>query len=232
MMPWPPSSNSAASRTSYAAAKEVDGKIIRALPGDPYVYVNLGAKDRVTLGMTFSVYSAGEGIPTTGEGKATIEITSVYDDVAAGKIISRSRNQPVLEGDLVANAIYSKTRKHKFLVVGRFDLDNTGIATAAETPTASRPWSRSGAARSSIRSTRHRLRRARPRPGPADRPAGDRLADRQAALPGSHEGLRGFPERVTEAKSLMVPMLNQTQFLHFVGYNLDAMRSGKAQAAN
>ena len=70
---------------------------------------------------------AGEGIPTTGEGKATIEITSVYDDVAAGKIISRSRNQPVLEGDLVANAIYSKTRKHKFLVVGRFDLDNTGI---------------------------------------------------------------------------------------------------------
>jgi hypothetical protein len=29
----------------------------------------------------------------------------------------------------------------------------------------------------------------------------------------------------------MVPILGQTQFLHFVGYNLDAIRTGKTQAA-
>ena len=40
-----------------------------------------------------------------------------------------------------------------------------------------------------------------------------------------------FQNVVSEAKSLMVPILNQTQFLHFVGYNLDAMRAGAARAA-
>ena len=36
-----------------------------------------------------------------------------------------------------------------------------------------------------------------------------------------------FQNVVNEAKSLMVPILNQTQFLHFVGYNLDALRAGQ-----
>jgi hypothetical protein len=215
-----------------AAAKEVDGKILRALPGDPYVYINLGARDRVTLGMTFSVYTPGEGIPTTGEGKATVEITSVYDDVAAGKIISRSRNQPVLEGDLVANAIYSKTRKHKFLVAGRFDLDNDGIPTAANADRIKamvQEWG--GEIVETVDTGTDFVVLGHGPVQPVTPPATASPIDKQRY----QEAMKAFEEfqgSVTEAKALMVPILNQTQFLHFVGYNLDAMRSGKAQAAN
>src|SRR5512140_3010541 len=48
------------------------------------------------------------------------------------------------------------------------------------------------------------------------------------------EALKAYQEfqgNVKEAKELMVPILSQTQFLHFVGYNLDAIRAGKIQAA-
>jgi len=215
----------------YAAAKEVDGKIIRALPGDPYVYVNLGAKDRVTLGLTFSVYTAGEGIPTTGEGKATIEISSVYDDVAAGKIISRSRNQPVLEGDLVANAIYSKTRKHKFLVAGRFDIENTGVATAANGDRIKamvQEWG--GEIVDTVDTGTDFVVLGQGPAQPVTPPATASPIDKQRY----QEALKvyeQFQADVAEAKSLMVPILGQTQFLHFVGYNLDAIRTGKTQAA-
>ena len=215
----------------YAGAKEVDGKVIRSLPGDPYVYVSLGAKDHVTLGMTFSVYSAGEGIPTSGEGKATIEITSIYDDVSAGKIISRKGSQPVLEGDLIANAIYSKARKHKFLVVGRFDLDNSGTATPAEIDKIKAmiaEWG--GEVTDTVDTTTDFVVVGQGPPQPVAPPATASPIDKQRYQE-AVKAFEDFQNVVAEAKSLMVPILSQSQFLHFVGYNLDAMRAGKVQAA-
>jgi hypothetical protein len=214
----------------YAAAKEVDGKIIRALPGDPYVYINLGAKDRVSLGMTFAVYSAGEGIPTTGEGKATVEISSVYDDVAAGKIISRSRNQPVLEGDLVANAIYSKARKHKFLVDGRFDLENAGVATAANADRIKamvQEWG--GELVDTVDTGTDFVVLGQGPAEPIAPPASATPIDKQRYQE-ALKAYQAFQDNVKEAKELMVPILSQTQFLYFVGYNLDAIRTGKTEA--
>jgi hypothetical protein len=215
----------------YAGAKEIDGKIIRSLPGDPYVYVNLGAKDRITLGMTFSVYNASEAIPTSGEGKATIEITSIYDDVSAGKIISRKGSQPVLEGDVIANAIYSKNHKHKFLVLGRFDLDNSGTATAADADKIKAmiaEWG--GEAISTVDTTTDFVVVGQGPVQPVPPPATASPIDKQRYQE-SVKAFEDFQGVLTEAKSLMVPILNQTQFLHFVGYNLNAMRAGKVQAA-
>lgn len=213
-----------------AAAKEVDGKILRALPGDPYVYITLGARDRVTLGMTFAVYSPGEGIPTSGEGKATIEITSVYDDVSAGKIISRNRNQPVLEGDLIANAVYSKNRKHRFVVAGRFDLDNGGIPTAANADRIKamvREWG--GEVVDTVDTGTDFVVLGHGPIEPIAPPATASPIDKQRYQE-AMKAYEDFQAIVAEAKDLMVPILSQAQFLHFVGYNLDAMRAG-TQAA-
>jgi hypothetical protein len=215
----------------YAAAKQVDGRIIRALPGDPFVYVDLGARDQVTLGMTFAVYNAGEAIPTSGEGKATIEITSIYDDVSAGKIVSRSGNQPVLEGDLIANAIYSKGRKHKFVVLGRFDLDNSGTATAAEAEQIKamiREWG--GEVVDAVDTSTDFVVVGQGPTQPVAPPATAQPIDKQRAQE-AMKAYEDFQNMVSEAKSLMIPILNQTQFLSFVGYNLDAMRAAKVQAA-
>ncbi len=214
----------------YAAAKQADGRIVRALPGDPFVYVDLGARDRVTLGMTFSVYNAGETVPTSGEGKASIEITSIYDDVSAAKIVSRSGNQPVLEGDVVANAIYSKGRKHRFVVLGRFDLDNTGTPTAAQAEQIKamvREWG--GEVVDTVDTATDFVVAGQGPPQPVAPPATAQPIDKQRYQE-AQKAYDDFNTKVDEAKSLMIPILNQTQFVNFVGYNLNAMRAAAVQA--
>ncbi len=215
----------------YAAARQADGMVIRALPGNPYVYVNLGAKDQVTLGMTFAVYSPSQGVPTSGEGKATIEITSVYDDVSAGRIVSRNRDQPVLEGDLIANAVYSKGRKHKFVVVGRFDMDGDGVATtdaAERIESMIREWG--GQVVDDLDTTTDFVVVGQGPMQPVAPPANASPIDKQRYQENMQK-YQAFQDVIKEAKDLMVPILNQTQFLHYVGYNLNALRGGNASAA-
>lgn len=214
-----------------AVARQPDGKIVRALPGDPYVYVNLGAKDHLMLGMTFAVYGAREGVPPSGEGKATIEVTTIYDDVAAGRIVSRRGDLPVLEGDLIANVIYDKNRKHKVVVAGRFDLDGSGIASAEAADRVKamvQEWG--GEVVDAIDTTTDFVVIGQGPAQPIPPGASASPIDKQRYQERVQQ-YEAFQNMVNEAKSLMVPILNQTQFLNFVGYNLDALRAGASRAA-
>lgn len=213
-----------------AVARTADGKVIRALPNDPFVYINLGAKDHLTLGMTFTVYGGREAIPATGEGKATVEITTIYDDIAAARIISRHGDVPVMQGDLVANVIYSKDRKNRVVVLGRFDLDNTGTATAEGADRVKamiQEWG--GEVVGTIDTTTDFVVIGQGPGQPIPPSATASPIDKQRYQERVQEN-EAFQNVVNEAKSLMVPILNQTQFLHFVGYNLNALRSGAARA--
>jgi hypothetical protein len=112
-----------------AMARKPVGTVLRALPGDSLVHIDLGRSDNVTLGMTFSVYSANERIPADGRGKATIEVVSLGDRTAECKVITPpSPDDPILEGDSVGNIILSrnKAKKPQFCIVGNFDVDYDG----------------------------------------------------------------------------------------------------------
>jgi len=211
-----------------AAAREPDGKIIRALPGDQYVYINLGAKDRLTLGLTFAVYNASEGIPPTGEGKATIEVVTIYDDVSACRIVSRRPGQPILEGDLIANAVYSRDRTYRFLVAGEFDLNYDGLpeADAAERIKAMiKDWG--GEIVDKVDATTDFVVLGRGPVVPPVKPAPSASPLVQQRYREKVQARKAYDAIVSEAKALMIPILNQTQFLHFVGYNLEKMALAK-----
>ena len=170
-------------------------------------------------------------IPASGEGKATIEVTTIYDDVAAGKIVSRQGDVPVLEGDLVANAVYDKTRKHRFVVVGRFDFNGNGMATAEGADRVKamiQEWG--GEVVDSIDTTTDFvvLGQGPTQPVPPGATASPIDKQRYQERVAQYEA---FQNVVNEAKSLMVPILSQTQFLHYVGYNLNALRNGQLRAA-
>ncbi|MEK6799628.1 MAG: hypothetical protein AABZ12_11735 [Planctomycetota bacterium] len=109
-----------------APARKPDGKILTAVPGDPIVYVNLGAKDTLTLGLQFAVYSAQTGIPPDGRGKAQIEVVAILPTSAECRIVWVAPNQVILDDDLIANPIYDPAKPPTFLVVGEFDLDRDG----------------------------------------------------------------------------------------------------------
>ncbi|MGA1401293.1 MAG: hypothetical protein ACO38P_13000, partial [Phycisphaerales bacterium] len=123
---------------SQNPAELVDGQIIDVVGADRQVFIDLGRRDRLQAGITFEVYDDGSAIqidPATGEyarGKASIQIIKVGDISSTGRIVRENRASPVVPGDVLANAVFDKNTKFKFLVYGKFDIDGDGRATTAE----------------------------------------------------------------------------------------------------
>ncbi|MFQ5429254.1 MAG: hypothetical protein ACE5E1_02990 [Phycisphaerae bacterium] len=119
----------AAGAEPLAAARRAVGEVMEALPGNALVHVNLGRRDNVTLGMTFSVYAADERIPKTGRGKASIEVVSVGPTTSECRVVAPpAPGDPILPGDVVGNIVLSRSRgkKLRFCVIGDFDVDFDG----------------------------------------------------------------------------------------------------------
>jgi hypothetical protein len=110
-----------------ATARRPDGHILTAIPGDEVVYINLGARDKLVLGMSFAVYSPDSGIPLNGKSKAQIEVVSIDQSSAECKIVRHYGPGMILEGDLIANPAYDRTRAVRFVIAGDFDLDHDGV---------------------------------------------------------------------------------------------------------
>lgn len=116
----------------------VDGSVIAIDPATSTVTIDRGRRDKVFLGMTFAVYADATQIkpdPRTGEyprGKATIEIIRVDETSSAARVTSEVRGNPIVRGDVIANALYDPNKVYTFLVYGTFDANRDGRSTAAE----------------------------------------------------------------------------------------------------
>lgn len=116
----------------------VDAEIIGLGAGDNTAVLNRGRKDKVVLGMTFGAYSEATDIrpnPETGdypEAKATLEVIRIDENTATARILRERKGNPVVRGDVVANAVYDPNKTYKFLVYGNFDADGDGRATFEE----------------------------------------------------------------------------------------------------
>ena len=116
----------------------VDGEVIGVDTASGQYFLSLGAKDRVTLGMTFEVYpDAGTIRPdeVTGEypaGKATLEIIRVEEASSVARVVREKRGNPIVRGDVVANPIYDPKKVYKFLIYGNFDANRDGVYTPQE----------------------------------------------------------------------------------------------------
>jgi hypothetical protein len=128
------------SATSFRGDDEaalVDGEVIGAETSDKRIYINRGRAHKIALGMTFSVYSDKNAILPDPDGnypagKATIEVISVNETNSIARITSQARGNPVVRGDVIANAVYDPNKVYKFLVMGSFDVNRDGIATELE----------------------------------------------------------------------------------------------------
>lgn len=122
------------SAQELAIARKGVGRVLRALPGDSLVHIDLGREDNVTLGLTFSVYSEDERVPADGRGKANLEVVSVGRRTAECRVTARpAPDDPILEGDIVGNIVLSREhdKKQKFCIVGQFDIDFDGTPDVA-----------------------------------------------------------------------------------------------------
>ena len=124
----------------YKGADEaalVDGTVIGANGSDRQAFISIGDKQKVVLGMTFSVYSDKTQIRPDADGnyprgKATLEVINVGESSSTCRITSEARGNPVVKGDVIANPIYDPNKTYKFVVFGNFDANRDGTATALE----------------------------------------------------------------------------------------------------
>lgn len=115
----------------------VDGEVIGLNQAANTVTINRGSRDKVFLGMTFAVYADASAINPTAAGtyppgKATLEVINVGETSSTCRITSETRGNPVVRGDVIANAVYDPNKVYVFLVYGNFDSDGNGVATAGE----------------------------------------------------------------------------------------------------
>lgn len=203
-----------------ATARQPDGRILTAVPGDDVVYIDLGREDALTLGLQFAVYSATTGIPEDGRGKAQIEVVSISPSSAECKIVSLRGNEVILQGDWIANPIYDRDRPLSFLVLGEFDLNRDGIMDrdgAATLESLVKNWG--GKVETELTPLTDFVvlgiapRRAKPA---AESAPG---SSTQWSTGGSKPSVWDrYQETVENAKSLSVPVMSQDVFLNFLGY--------------
>lgn len=116
----------------------VDGEVIGIDASGANVFLNRGRSGKIVLGLTFEVYTDATSIrpdPRTGEynrGKATVEVIKIDADSATARIIRNPRGNPVVKGDVIANAVYDPKKVYTFLVYGNFDFNNDGRFSAEE----------------------------------------------------------------------------------------------------
>ncbi|MEM9559332.1 MAG: hypothetical protein AAF995_03420 [Planctomycetota bacterium] len=116
----------------------VDGRIDRVNTIDDEVILSIGRGQKVILGMTFAVYRDASSIridPETGEyrsGKAVVEVVRVEENFSRARIIESSEGDPIVRGDIVANAVYDPSKTYTFVVYGMFDRDGDGVPTLFE----------------------------------------------------------------------------------------------------
>lgn len=197
--------------------REPDGTVLLAVPGDDVVYINLGEKDRILLGMQFNVYSPELGIPADGRGKGVIEVVSIGPASSECRIVRLAGHQVIVQDDWIANPVYDRSRPLTFATIGEFDLDRDGQADpdgVASVEALITTWGGKITTELSAVTDFVVLGMAPRRPRAAGELTGEQ-ADRQIAV---QEKWEAYNQRLSEAQRLAIPVLPQDVFLRFLGY--------------
>jgi len=190
----------------------VDGRVARMLDSDE-VFIDLGRKHNIVLGMTFDVYSN-----PTPPGKATIEVTRVDDATSRARVVRSTIGRAVVEGDILVNPVYDPDKEYSFYVFGDFDLDLEDGPSPQETDIVKariREWG--GTIRDEFTGDIDYLvlgmEPVEPSPLPPS-PTGPQVRQyqQQKRLIDRYEAL------LEEARSLSIPVLNQNRLFTLIGY--------------
>jgi len=103
------------------------GRIVRIADQSSVAYADLGKKDGVLLGMTFSIFSPGELGKTEPKPKAQARLVKIMDDSCELRTYQLQSDNPVVVGDILHNPIYDRQRHLRFMLVGKMDIDGDGL---------------------------------------------------------------------------------------------------------
>ncbi len=210
------------------AAYKPDARIVRIDSKNKVIYLDIGSKDHVYRGLTFSVYDRNVPIPEDGKGKAEIEIYKIEENVSAAKINESSRKNPIVPEDIVANLIWDSKTSNRFIVAGDFDIDGNGAIDSDGLDRIVRLVRRWGGRIVDKVTIETDFVVLGTRPAPLSMPTTEQI-EIDPAVEQKYEASRELGQRYDEifsrAATLSVPVINQQKFLHLTGYQSLASKS-------
>ncbi|MFI4871658.1 MAG: BRCT domain-containing protein [Phycisphaerales bacterium JB058] len=126
--------DSLAAKAEYSL---VDGAVANTNPSENEVFISIGRRQNVILGMNFAVYGDETQIRPDAEGnypqgKGAIEVVNVGETSSRCRVLFERAGNPIVPGDVIANAVYDPNKVYKFLVAGNFDTNGDGNRTPGE----------------------------------------------------------------------------------------------------
>ena len=211
-------------------AHRPDGKIILIDDQTKVVHLNIGSKQHVYRGLTFTVYNRSGSIPKDGRGKAEIEVFDVAETYSAARITKSETKSPILMGDIVANLIWHSDKTNVFVVAGDFDLDNDGNIDQNATgkiQTLIEKWGGRVADTISI-DTDFLVLGGQPQV-PKQQPTFEELELDPGAMQRYQtllQRLNHYNQLQGQAQALWIPVFRYERFLYFIGYKGQISRAG------
>ncbi|MAE60683.1 MAG: hypothetical protein CMJ49_04905 [Planctomycetaceae bacterium] len=204
--------------------KLVDGRVVEIAHAENLVYIDLGRRDKIFLGMTFEVFDPTRGVVVdeSGQqrGKASIEVVDVAETSATCRVVRETLGRPVLADDLVSNIAYDQNMVFKFVVHGDFDLDydgRTSITDRQRVETLIEEWG--GVVLDELTlDTDFLVVGVAPPPARALSPDEEINPIDLAAQVQAHNKWREYQQVGEQARDMTIPVLNQNRFLVLIGY--------------
>ena len=210
-------------------AHQSDAKVILVDGKARVVHLNIGSNDHVYPGLTFTVYDRGASVPKDGKGKAEIQVFDVSKTYSAARVVKPDLNNPILQGDVVANLIWDADRTNVFVVAGDFDLDSDGVLDVDGIDRIKRLVTKWGGEMADSISVDTDFLVLGKQPTVLRKPTieEEEIDPRATAR---HEAslarLSRYNQLRDQAQSLWIPVFTYEKFLHFVGYNSQVSQAG------
>ena len=211
-------------------AHRPDGKIILIDDQANVVHLNIGSKQHVYRGLTFTVYDRSGSIPKDGKGKAEIEVFDVAETYSAARITKPETKRPILLGDIVANLIWNSDKTNVFVVAGDFDLDNDGNLdqnAIGKIQTLIEKWGGRVVDTISI-DTDFLVLGGQPQV-PKQQPTFEELELDPGAMQKYEallQKLNHYNQLQSQAQALWIPIFRYERFLYFIGYKGQISQAG------
>ncbi len=194
-----------------------DGMIVNVV-GDQVVYIDIGRRDRLQMGLPFAVYSKRTGVGADVPIKAKIIVTNVHNEIAECRVLDSKTSDPIVENDLIASIAFDATRTPTFVVEGDFDLDADGIPDFQSNELLRAMIQRfGGAVVDTVDVNVDYLVMGEP-PSHTPRPGAEATPDKIAQWEEAQAKVGRYHDIKAEAIKLSKPVLNTKQFLSFIGY--------------
>ncbi len=205
-----------------SAVASADATIVSQLPEQNKVYLDIGRNDGLQPGMAFQVFDPDTLVRLEGEdleeGKAVVDIINVNDTTSVGRIVTTEGNVQVRNGDKLVNVVFEPGRVYTFHLFGQFDLDydeSPDDGGLEQVENMVRRFNGRLADELSF-STDYLVLGVEPElpTRPDDELDLIQMKEYRVQL----ENFNAYQGRITQARELGIPVLNQNRFFNLVGY--------------